>query len=77
MMSTPACYLFRWPFGRLEIAESPNWHWQQFLAPAFRSWGPAELPVQERLSGAIDVVLSEALRDRLPAQAVILRAGPD
>jgi hypothetical protein len=65
MMWTPACYLFRWPFGRPETV-FPSRHVRS-LHP-FWSWGGyRSRGFQERLSGAIDIVASEALRDRLPA----------
>jgi hypothetical protein len=66
-MWTPACYLSRWPFGRLETV-FPSRH-SSSLHPSW-SWGE---PHQSRgfrrasLSGAIDIVASEALRDSLPA----------
>jgi hypothetical protein len=74
MMWTPACYLFRWPFGRLETV-FPSRHVRS-LPPISELGRVSESQVQERLSGAIDIVTSEALRDRLPAGDSAGRARP-
>jgi hypothetical protein len=66
MMWTPACYLFRWPFGRLALDGLPQ-SARHILAPFSELGRVSESRVQERLSGAIDIVASEALWDRLPA----------
>jgi hypothetical protein len=74
MMWTLACYLFRWPFGRLETVFLSR-HVRS-LHP-FRSWARGYRSRgfrSERLSGTIDIVASEALRDRLPAGSSAGRA---
>jgi hypothetical protein len=73
MMWTPACYLFRWPFGRLQTV-FPNRHVR--CLHSFQSWGGYRSRGFRRdcRGRYLDIVASEALWDRLHADNFAGRA---